>query len=62
MNKFLFSIFLLSAILLSGQSIQSYSHYMDITNRLKYNDWKNAELNIKKAEEVTSKKILVIFT
>ncbi|SHL12967.1 tetratricopeptide repeat protein [Chryseobacterium polytrichastri] len=58
MNKILFSIFLLCAVLLSGQTVKSYSHYIDVADKLKYKDWKNAELNIKKAEEVTLTKDL----
>lgn len=58
MIRFLQFILLFPIVLLYGQAEKSYSYYIDIANKLKSSDWKKAELNIKKAQNIVLEKDL----
>ncbi|MFP3681364.1 hypothetical protein SB725_30220, partial [Pseudomonas sp. SIMBA_041] len=58
MIRFLQFILLFPIVLFYGQAEKSYSYYIDIANKLKSSDWKKAELNIKKAQNIVSEKDL----
>lgn len=56
MIRFLQFILLFPVVLLYSQVEKSYSYYIKDANKLKYNNWKQAELNIKKAEDLVEDK------